>query len=82
MPSPSHHNVYTNTIAIFIPCTVATVRLNDSVLSVPEEDADIDMCISVSDIPSEGIDPFCAIEVTINFTRVSTCKLFIYTHLK
>ena len=82
MPSPSQHNVCTNTIAIFIPCAVATVRLNDSVLSVSEGNADVEMCIALSDIPSEGIDPFCAIEVTINFTRVSTCKLFIYTHMK
>ena len=47
-----------------------------------EEDADVEMCIALSDIPSEGIDLLCAIEVTINFTRVSTCKLYVQSCLQ
>ena len=54
--------------------TDATVGVNDSVLTVLEEDADLRLCIVISNIPSNGIDPVCEIEVTLNFTGISTCE--------
>ena len=40
-----------------------------------EEDADTDLCVLVASLPSEGIESVCEIEVTLNFTIVTACKI-------
>lgn len=52
----------------------AIIRLNNSEITVSEEDADADLCVLVTSLPSEGIESVCEIEVTLNFTEVTACK--------
>lgn len=52
----------------------ASIRLNTSEIRVSEEDADADLCVLVTSLPSEGIESECEIKVTLGFTAVSACK--------
>ena len=54
-----------------------TVGLNSSVLTVLEDGSDEELCIFLTSIPSGGISSMYEIEVFLNFTSVSTCKLII-----
>ena len=52
----------------------ATVTFNETEITVSEDDADIEVCLSIFNIPVEGIDSTCVIEVTLNFTEITTSK--------
>lgn len=52
--------------------TDATVTFNDAEITVSEDDADVEVCLSIFNIPDEGINSACMIEVTLNFTGITT----------
>ena len=52
-----------------------------SELQVSEGDADIQICVSITNLPPGGVDSLCQIEVTLNFTGISAGKFRVQWHI-